>query len=138
MSEQRFESQPPVDLPQPSQEQVGQYGEASQAINSTEIAGARSVEQGVSTPAASVMGQASLMASMGDNNQPAGPLPQPDPAAPIMAEDSDLIEKEWVDRAKVIADRAKDDPYTQSKEINRMKADYLKKRYNKDIKLPED
>lgn len=57
---------------------------------------------------------------------------------PLMADDSDLIEKEWVEKAKDIVNRTKHDPYVQNKEINRVKADYLKKRYNKDIKLTED
>lgn len=60
------------------------------------------------------------------------------PASPLIADDSDLIEKEWVAKAKHIVERTRDDPYLQTKEINKMKADYLKKRYAKDIVLPED
>lgn len=54
---------------------------------------------------------------------------------PAIADDADLIEQEWVDKAKEIVARTKDDPYQQNKEINRVKADYLKKRYNKDLKI---
>lgn len=76
-----------------------------------------------------------------DNSQPV-PLPQPVPSKqipiPSEAEDSDLIEKEWVERAKEIVEHTKDDPYEQQKALSKMKADYMKKRYNKDIKISEE
>lgn len=50
-------------------------------------------------------------------------------------DDGDLIEKEWVDRAKKIVEANRDDPYKQSEELTVVKADYLKKRYDKNIKL---
>jgi len=55
--------------------------------------------------------------------------------APATADDSDLIEKEWVERAKAIVEGTRNDPYLQNKELNNFKADYMKKRYNKDIKV---
>ncbi len=61
----------------------------------------------------------------------AGTLPQ-------IAEDTDLIEKEWVLKAKEIVARTQHDPYQQNKEVEKIKADYLKKRYNKDVKVTED
>lgn len=65
------------------------------------------------------------------------------PPAPIMtdamiADDADLIEKEWVERAKAIVAQTKNDPYQQNKEISKVKAAYLKKRYNKDLKVDEE
>lgn len=66
---------------------------------------------------------------------PSGAVPI---TTPVMADDSDLIEKEWVEKAKAIVASTRDDPYVQSQEVSRFKADYIKKRYNKDIKLPED
>ena len=53
----------------------------------------------------------------------------------LAAEDADLIEKTWVEKAKQIVLETRGDPYNQNKEINKVKADYIKKRYNKDIKL---
>ena len=53
--------------------------------------------------------------------------------AHLVAEDADLIEKEWVQKAKYIVAQTHGDPYRQNKEINKIKADYIKKRYNKDI-----
>jgi hypothetical protein len=51
--------------------------------------------------------------------------------------DSDLIEKEWVDKAKQIVERTRDDPYKQSEELTVFKADYMKKRYGKTIKVSQ-
>lgn len=56
---------------------------------------------------------------------------------PAIADDVDVIEKEWVDKAKTIVNTHKHDPYNQEKEASKLQADYLKKRYGKDIKLPE-
>lgn len=57
---------------------------------------------------------------------------------PTTAEDLDLIEKEWVKKAKNIVAATMGDPYTQNKQINEMRVDYIKKRYNKDIKLRKE
>ncbi len=56
----------------------------------------------------------------------------------LMADDADLIEKEWVNKAKAIVDNTRNDPHLQNKQINLVKADYIKKRYNKDIKVSKD
>ena len=51
------------------------------------------------------------------------------------ADDVDLIEKEWVDRAKAIVAQTRNDPYVQNREMNKVKADYMMKRYHKEIKV---
>jgi hypothetical protein len=56
---------------------------------------------------------------------------------PQIADDNDLIEKEWVSKAKKIIEENREDPYIQSKEMTLFKADYMKKRYNKAIKVSE-
>ena len=62
--------------------------------------------------------------------------PQPVGAVnPTAASDTDLIEKEWVEKAKAIVEQTRSDPHLQNKEISKFKADYMKKRYNKTIKL---
>lgn len=53
---------------------------------------------------------------------------------PATADDNDLIEKEWVSKAKDVVNNTKDDPFQQEKQVSKLQADYLKKRYNKDIK----
>jgi hypothetical protein len=54
----------------------------------------------------------------------------------VEAADSDVIESEWVFRAKQVVATTKFDPFRQAQEMNKLKAEYMKKRYNKDIKLP--
>ena len=51
-----------------------------------------------------------------------------------VTDDGDLIEKEWVDKAKQIVERNRDDPHKQSEQLTEVRADYMKKRYNKIIK----
>jgi hypothetical protein len=74
---------------------------------------------------------------------PATPVTQPvsgassttQSMAASATDDTDLIEKEWVVKAKEIVERTADDPYRQSEELTAVKADYMKQRYNKIIKL---
>ena len=57
---------------------------------------------------------------------------------PVQAADDDIVEKEWVDKAKKIVAQTKDDPYNQEKEVSKLQADYLKKRYGKELKLSSE
>ncbi|MCA9347514.1 hypothetical protein KC930_02965 [Candidatus Saccharibacteria bacterium] len=50
----------------------------------------------------------------------------------LIAGDNDVIEKEWVDRAKKIISLTSHDPYAESYELNKLKSVYLKKRFDKD------
>jgi hypothetical protein len=49
--------------------------------------------------------------------------------------DQDLIEKEWVNKAKAIVEKTQNDPYQQSRELNYLRANYLQTQYNKNLKL---
>lgn len=72
--------------------------------------------------------------------------PSPDPASAMPVSlpsdnrggDSDGLDEEWVSKAKAIVEKTKKDPFLESRELSKIKADYLKARYNKDIKLSED
>lgn len=80
------------------------------------------------------------------SQQSSNPVAVVDPAAqstlsapqqqsnPVVADDVDVIEKEWVDKAKKIVSATKDDPYNQEKQVSKLQADYLMKRYGKQIK----
>jgi Txe/YoeB family toxin of Txe-Axe toxin-antitoxin module len=57
---------------------------------------------------------------------------------PLAAADDEVIEKEWVDRAKKIVEQTKSDPYKQEQEVSKLQADYLKKRYGKEVKVVSD
>lgn len=58
--------------------------------------------------------------------------------APATAADEDLIEKEWVERAKKVISETKHDPFAQEQAVSRLQADYLHKRYGKVIKVPKE
>jgi hypothetical protein len=54
------------------------------------------------------------------------------------AEDTDTaFDEEWVNKAREISARTQNDPYLQSQELGRLKAQYIKLRYNKDVKVEE-
>lgn len=48
---------------------------------------------------------------------------------PVTAGDEDLIEREWVDKAKVMINETKGDPYKQEEAIVDLRNDYKNKRY---------
>lgn len=57
---------------------------------------------------------------------------------PPIADDVDVIEKEWVEKAKDIVAKTRSDPHMQTVQLTTFRHDYMKKRYGKEIKLPED
>lgn len=61
-----------------------------------------------------------------------------DNGVPLVAADEDLIEMEWVRKAKAIVNETRSDPYTQEREVSKLQASYLQKRYGKEVKLPKD
>lgn len=54
--------------------------------------------------------------------------------SPAIAEDVDVIEKEWVTKARKIVNATKTNPREQENEVSKLQADYLMKRYGKQIK----
>ena len=52
---------------------------------------------------------------------------------PTVANDDELIEKEWVDKAKKVIAETKDDPYRREQEVSRLQVDYLAKRYGREL-----
>jgi hypothetical protein len=59
-------------------------------------------------------------------------------AAAAQADDDSALDEEWVNKAREIVERTHNDPYLQSREISKIKAQYIKVRYNKDIKSSDD
>ena len=55
----------------------------------------------------------------------------------LPAADKDLIEKQWVQKAKEIVADTKSDPYKQKSEMSKAKADYIQKRFKKVIKTDD-
>lgn len=64
--------------------------------------------------------------------------PLPDLMTPSAAHDDDVMEKEWVTKSKKVVETTKGDPYNREKEVSKLQADYIQKRYGKQIKIPED
>lgn len=52
---------------------------------------------------------------------------------PLVANDDDLIEKEWVDKAKKIVTETQNNPYGRDEAVNKLQVDYLKKRYGREL-----
>ena len=72
---------------------------------------------------------------------PVAPLSTPvAPATDITSTDDSKsdIPKEWIAKAKKIIDSTRSDPRTQSLELTKLKADYLKKKFNIDLKIADD
>jgi hypothetical protein len=70
-------------------------------------------------------------------------MPPADPAAASntgVGDDtnSDDLDLEWVNKAKAIVEQTKSDPHHESLELSKVKADYLRIRYNKNIKIVEE
>ncbi|MEO6109393.1 MAG: hypothetical protein ABIP50_00040 [Candidatus Saccharimonadales bacterium] len=55
----------------------------------------------------------------------------PTSVGPLVAEDQDVIEKEWVDKAKQIIGSTKDDPHGRTARVNDLQKEYLQKRFGK-------
>lgn len=55
----------------------------------------------------------------------------------LPAADKDLIEKQWVQKAKEIVADTKSDPYKQKSEMSKAKADYIQKRFKKTVKTDD-
>ena len=58
-------------------------------------------------------------------------------ATPLVAADEELIEKEWVDKAKEIILQTKDDPHARTQKVNELQRDYLQKRYGRTVGASE-
>mgnify|MGYP000885213938 CR=1 FL=1 len=119
---------PPQDL-QPVITQVAHAENAPNvaAEKSREVAPAPVLQQPLSQPVPVVDNQTT-------NSSLSGQQASSDPQ---IADDVDVIEKEWVDKAKKIVTATKDNPHQQEKEVSKLQADYLMKRYNKQVKLSE-
>ncbi len=62
---------------------------------------------------------------------------QPQTANPHVADDMDIIEDEWVAIVKRIVEEYKDDPHAFARAMALLRADYVKKRYNKEVKVAD-
>lgn len=112
--------------------------EVSTGSERTEIQAVKAIETAQSKPSPAPQFPQANQTTAQPITQDATNGASDDTSTPVIADDADLIEKEWVLKAKEIVERTRHDPYQQNKEVERIKADYLKKRYNKEVKLTED
>jgi hypothetical protein len=49
--------------------------------------------------------------------------------------DGDHIPEVWIDKTKSVIAQTRQDPYIQKNEVSRIKAEYIQKRFNKQIKV---
>jgi hypothetical protein len=53
-------------------------------------------------------------------------------------DNTDALDEEWINKAKAVVEQTKHDPRLESTELSKVKADYLRIRYNKHIKVAEE
>ena len=61
-----------------------------------------------------------------------------DDTTAMLANDDDLIEKEWVDKAKQIFAETNNDPYERECKISELQIEYIRQRYGRVIGQAED
>lgn len=65
----------------------------------------------------------------------ARPADMPTISVPNIADDVDLIEKDWINKIKDTIHITKGDPYERARQLALLKSEYLQKRYQKTIKI---
>lgn len=63
--------------------------------------------------------------------------PQTTAPTPAVADDADVIEKEWVDAAEAMEKKTTGDPHAEEEGFENLQVDYIHKRFGKDIKKSE-
>jgi hypothetical protein len=136
------DSTPGLGLPQPAPEQgAAALGGHQERYRSPEVAPVVAENAPMLQPAAPPLPPPMAQATPSVQPQaPAGMPPQTAAAAAAASADdaTDALDEEWVNKAKAIVEHTKADPFIESKELSNAKADYLRIRYNKQIKVVEE
>jgi hypothetical protein len=137
------DSTPGLGLPQPSPEQgaaaFGQYQEtAYRSPEAAPVVAENAPRAPQAAPPLPPMAQAPVAAQPQAVGMPPATAVQATTTTVVADEDSDALDEEWVNKAKAIVEQTKADPYVESKELGKAKADYLRIRYNKQIKVAEE
>jgi hypothetical protein len=85
----------------------------------------------VALPVLSADDVAAAVAAVPGPNGPGGAMP-----SPTTAEDVDVIEPEWVDKAESVVKRTQGDPYAEEEAIEELNEEYLEKRYGYKVADP--
>ena len=74
-----------------------------------------------------------LQANTAEHNAVQTPVPPP-PGNGVLSD----VDKEWVEKARDIILQTKGDPYVQSKEIGKLREEYLRVRFDKHFSIVKD
>lgn len=133
------DSTPGLGSPQPSPKQGAAALGGYQETYGTPGAGSVAAEKAPMLPPAELPLTPMAQAIVSADPQAGVGVPQSTTAATAAADDSsDALDEEWVNKAKAIVEQTKADPHIESKELSKAKAEYLRIRYNKQIKVAED
>ena len=136
------DSTPGLGLPQPSPEQGAAaftpYNETYRAPEAASVVAENAPRAPQAAPPLPPMAQAPVSAPPVVVSMPPAAATQATGTTALADDDSDALDEEWVNKAKAIVEQTKADPYIESKELGKAKADYLRIRYNKQIKVAED
>lgn len=130
---------PELPAPQSSPEYTPPAPQQGEHLQNPETAGERAHEREQSMKQVDRENQPPVGAQTPVVPLPPTPLPQratqtvSDTSGPTIAGDDDLIEKEWVDKAKKIIAETQNDPYRREQEVAKLQTDYLRKRYGKEL-----
>ncbi len=127
---------PSESLSMPGSKGPGQIEATYKQGNSGQYVPLQSSKNPNSTPR-STMALPSPGAVVGQRRQTATNQRQQGPVRATQDDDDLSVEKEAIARAVAITHRTSTDPYVQAVQIAKVKADFLRKRYGKDIKLSE-
>lgn len=133
--------------PEISTPQIGpEQGPSEYKVSPERVGQLPTPEQGIETGAERREQTSELQAAVSDASAISPILPSPvvmtdEPsgvptgtvAGPTVAADEDLIEKEWVDKAKKIVADTQNDPHQREEAVNQLQRDYLKKRYGREM-----
>ena len=121
----------PENIPQPNQENLGEFTpQGTPEIGSFERNEQRAENQSRVLESAPQQPMATPPAQVPFSPAQNSAAPsQPQNDTPLVASDDDLIEKEWVDKAKKILASTRDDPYKRERDVVELQKEYLKKRY---------
>lgn len=136
-----IDTTPGLGLPQPSAE-IGQasLGYAPERSRGPEVSAPRFEGMPPLSPAATGFASQPLPAVAQPQSMatPLMTVPVQDDATQDDNTDTSALDAEWVNKAKEIVERTHTDPYLQSKELSHIKAQYIKARYSKEIKVSEE
>jgi hypothetical protein len=127
------ESQPhSFEIPQPQPSSGERLPNQDAAVEKAPLQeGGPSKEKAAQLPAMPVIPQADPVKIPVITDDDAASTGTPTSSTP--AADTDRIEQVWVDKAKKVIAMTLDDPYKQKSEMGKVKAEYIKKRFNKSI-----